>query len=146
MAVAGNRNLQSPQWTHARIARSRCMRTFLPQVSSLTPQACSKNDRRSYVSENLRRSTTELRRYDLNQVAPVGLEPTASGSQSMYSNSAVDRCLQLFYYRSGRRGSRTLKACHASSAGFQPDPVAIRFALPFVVQVARPGIEPGTSR
>ena len=67
MAVAGNRNLQSPQWTHAFLARSRCMRTFLSQVSSLTPQACSKNDRRSCVSEDLRRSTTELRRSDLHQ-------------------------------------------------------------------------------
>ena len=27
------------------------------------------------------------------KVTPVGLEPTTSGSISMYSNSAVDRCI-----------------------------------------------------
>ena len=50
------------------------MTTFLAQVSSLTPQACSKNDRRSYVSEDLRRSIqAELRRNDLHQSRAGGI-------------------------------------------------------------------------
>ena len=39
------------------------------------------------------------------KVAPVGFEPTTSGSLSMYSNSAVDRCLQMFLSQRKERES-----------------------------------------
>ena len=39
------------------------------------------------------------------KVAPVGFEPTTSGSLGMYSNSAVDRCLLLFLSQRKERES-----------------------------------------
>ena len=77
----------------------------LPLVSSLTPQACSKNDRRGNVSEGLRRSIqAELRRFDLHQ--------SRAGGIRTHDIRLLKHVLQL--------GSRS--------------------------SVARPGIEPGTSR
>ncbi len=79
------------------------------------------------------------------KVAPVGLEPRLPAPEAC-TPTRQSIVVSYCFYRSGRRGSRTLKACHASSSGFQPGSVAIRFALPKCASAARPGIEPGTSR
>ena len=61
-------------------------------VLRIGSQVMFQNDQRSYVSENLRRSTTELRRNDLHQSRAGGTRTHDIRLVSMYSNSAVDRC------------------------------------------------------
>lgn len=63
------------------------------------------NDRRSYVSEDLRRSTTELRRDDLHQSRAGGTRTHDFRLIMLYSNSAVDRCLQMFLSQRKERES-----------------------------------------
>ena len=63
------------------------------------------NDQRSYVSEGLRRSTTELRRNDLDQSRAGGTRTHDFRLIMLYSNSAVDRCLQMFLSQRKERES-----------------------------------------
>ena len=144
------RRTQSDRQGSGPLLNQRVDRAGIEPAKPCTPNRQSsvvrKNDRRSCVSEGLRRSTTELRRNDLHQSRAGGIRThdirllrhvLQLGSRSLSPS--------IFYY-SGRRGSRTLKACLASSAGFQLFPIANRFALPLCFSMARPGIEPGTSR
>ena len=56
-------------------------------------QVIFQNDRRSYVSEDLRRSIqAELRRSDLHQSRAGGTRTHDFRLIMLYSNSAVDRC------------------------------------------------------
>jgi hypothetical protein len=57
------------------------------------------------VSEGLRRSTTELRRNDLNQSRAGGTRTHDFRLIMLYSNSAVDRCLLLFLSQRKERES-----------------------------------------
>jgi len=56
-------------------------------------QVLFQNDQRSYVSEDLRRSPTELRRNDLNQSRAGGTRTHNIRRIRLYSYSAVDRCI-----------------------------------------------------
>ena len=71
------------------------------------------NDQRSYVSEGLRRSTTELRRNDLNQSRAGGTRTHDFRLIMLYSNSAVDRCLLLFL--SQRKVTTASRRCPQSN-------------------------------
>ena len=57
------------------------------------------------MSEGLRRSTTELRRNDLNQSRAGGTRTHDFRLIMLYSNSAVDRCLLLFLSQRKERES-----------------------------------------
>ena len=73
----------------------------------------SQNDQRSYVSEDLRRSTTELRRNDLHQSRAGGTRTHDIRRLMLYSNSAVDRCLQVFL--SQRKVTNAARRCPESN-------------------------------
>lgn len=63
------------------------------------------------------------------KVAPVGFEPTTSGSLGMYSNSAVDRCLLLFSITAEGEGvepSRPVMQARPASNRI-PSPIGLPF-------------------